>query len=87
MQAKKFLAKAFGVKKIVDVIDITYDSNNKPTSYTILDGDFLRTTWFAYAFGDEKPHPQAKMINYKWTLAVHKEYIIRELSSLEVELL
>jgi len=82
MQTKKFIVRAFGVQDIVDA----FEDCPIPGLYTILDGDFLRNTWFRLDHL-EKPHPNAIMTDGIWTLAIHKEYIMRELSSLEEQLL
>jgi len=82
MQTKKFVAKAFGVQDVVDAIE----DCPTPGLYTIFDGDFLRNTWFRLNHL-EKPHYSAVMINGVWALVVHKEYIMRKLSSLEEQLM
>ena len=82
MQTKKFVAKAFGVQDVVDAIE----DCPVPGLYTILDGDFLRSTWFRLN-RFEKPHYSAIMINGVWALTINKEYILRELSSLEEQLM
>lgn len=81
MQTKKYLASAFGYTGIVDVVDITEDGE----VYTLLDGDFLRNTWFT-SYKLSQPHHHAKKIKGKWTLQIAHTYIIKELSSLEQEL-
>lgn len=80
MQTKKYLARAFGHTGVVEVLKISECKK----IYTVLDGDFLRHTWFCD--DPDKPHHFAKKVNGKWVLEILDEYIVRKLSSLEYEL-
>jgi hypothetical protein len=81
MQIKKFLAK-FG--KYEGIVEVVFISDNEEL-FTVLDGPFLRSTWFSV-----RRHPNEIMVKVGKkkvrALTINKCYIARELTPLELEL-
>lgn len=81
MQIKKFLAK-FGRHE--GVVDVPFISEGGEF-YTVLDGKFLRATWFN--MGRHPKEVSIKIGKKKVrALTINKCYIVRELTPLEIEL-